>query len=148
MTILGAKSSIGLVCLSLAAGGGGLSLTLRVALGALASWFVPERWWAPLTRAVGTVATRTNSSRDGQVERIAGHATRLYGLRAYLLSNRRPCIEAVGDEHVRRALEDGDEGAKTAPLSVVAQELAERLAPFVQKYHGQWLGAFASDEAG
>lgn len=89
----------------------------------ITAWFVPERWWLPITRALGRATVRlavdrtgegmvpaSSAMRDVVAERIAtGHASRLYGLREYRPGPRpRVQIELVGVDHLRRALDEGN----------------------------------------
>ena len=102
-----------------------LTLTGRVAAAALTSWIVPERWWDPVTHAIGGMTVRRRPARAielGQIcgedraeralaieqERIAtGHAARLYGLRLYAFPQRLPGTLLRGREHLHRALSQG-----------------------------------------
>jgi len=107
-----------------------MALAARVAAGALISWFVPERWWGPVTRTIGRLTVSYSPSamntswlvtgeptakdpgrtlRAVAIERIAtGHASRLYGLREYRPGRSRPRIELLGAAHLQRSLDHGN----------------------------------------
>jgi len=98
-------------------------LSARIAAAALTSWVLPERFWLPVTHAIGCAAAGVGSgppslpfdpalaggdagaARSIAIERIAsGHAARLWGLREYLRPGRNPPIDVAGMAHIESAL--------------------------------------------
>ncbi len=152
---------------------GDVAVTLQIVGAALVSWIVPERFWLPLTRAVGRAATWWRLPQDGPAaspfddilsalagcsvrdlvtERIAtGYQSRLYGLREYRPWRLDIAITLVGARHLEHALAGGGgailwiAGSTSASLvtKVGLHRAGFRVSHLSRPTHGWGSSAFA-----